>query len=67
ICHVGIGRASFDEKSVVENYSALIDEINRVKPASSKGRYIKSVTMASTMSPGVKVDPLQVRDLLAEA
>jgi len=64
IAHVLLGRVSFDEKQLVENYSALIDEIVRAKPSSSKGKYIKSVTVASTMGPGVKVDPTQQRNLL---
>ncbi len=66
ICHVGIGKVSFDVESLVENYGALLDEINRVKPASAKGRYIKSITLTSTMGPGIKVDPARVRDLLSE-
>lgn len=66
ICHVGIGKASFDERAIVENYGALLDEINRVKPSSSKGRYIKSITLASTMGPGVKVDSTHVRNLMEE-
>jgi large subunit ribosomal protein L1 len=66
ICHVGIGKVSFDEKSLVENYGTILDEILRAKPASSKGRYIKSVTLASTMGPGVKVDSAQTRNLLEE-
>jgi large subunit ribosomal protein L1 len=67
ICHVGIGKVSFDEKSLVENYGTVLDEILRAKPASSKGRYIKSITLASTMGPGVKVDSSVTRDLLEEA
>jgi large subunit ribosomal protein L1 len=64
IAHVPIGRASFDEKAIVENYGALLDEILRAKPSSSKGKYLKSITMASTMGPGVKVDPTVQRNLL---
>jgi large subunit ribosomal protein L1 len=64
IAHVPVGRVSFDEKQLVENYAALLDEIIRAKPSSSKGKYIKSITLASTMGPGVKVDPTQVRNLL---
>jgi large subunit ribosomal protein L1 len=66
ICHVGIGKASFDEKSIVENYGTVLDEILRAKPASSKGRYIKSITLTSTMGPGIKVDSTQTRNLLEE-
>ncbi len=66
ICHVGIGKASFDVDAIVSNYSTLLDEINRVKPSASKGRYIKSITMTSTMGPGIKIDPTMVRDLMNE-
>jgi large subunit ribosomal protein L1 len=55
--HVPIGKASFDTKALVENYHAVLDELLRAKPASSKGRYVKGVTTSSTMGPGVKVDP----------
>lgn len=64
IAHVPVGRVSFSETQLVENYAALLDEILRAKPSSSKGKYIKSITIASTMGPGVKVDPGQVRNLL---
>ncbi len=64
IAHVTMGRASFDEKMLVENYSTLLDEILRAKPASSKGKYIKSITLVSTMGPGVKIDPTMIRNLL---
>lgn len=57
IAHVPVGRASFTEDQLLENYLALLTEINRVKPASAKGKYIKSVSLAATMGPGVKVDP----------
>jgi large subunit ribosomal protein L1 len=66
IAHVGIGKASFEANALIENYSAVLDEILRVKPASAKGKYIKSITVASTMGPGVKLDPTKTRDLLAE-
>jgi len=55
--HVPIGKASFDRDALVANFEAVLDEINRAKPASAKGRYLKSVTVSSTMGPGVKVDP----------
>jgi large subunit ribosomal protein L1 len=67
IVHIPIGKKSFDERSLVENYAALIDEIVRAKPAASKGRYIKSITLASTMGPGVRVDSGRVRDLMEDA
>ncbi|MBP3089282.1 50S ribosomal protein L1 [Corynebacterium sp. sy017] len=55
--HAILGKASFDAKALAENYGALIDELNRIKPSSSKGVYIKKVTIASTTGPGVPVDP----------
>ncbi|AZA10085.1 50S ribosomal protein L1 [Corynebacterium pseudopelargi] len=55
--HAIIGKSSFDAKALAENYGALIDEILRIKPSSSKGVYLKKVTMASTFGPGVPVDP----------
>jgi large subunit ribosomal protein L1 len=55
--HVPVGKISFDRKALLENVRAVVDELNRVKPASSKGKYVKSVTVASTMGPGVKIDP----------
>ncbi|MBA4370550.1 MAG: 50S ribosomal protein L1 [Coriobacteriaceae bacterium] len=66
IAHVGIGKASFDPKALTRNYAAVLDEILRAKPASAKGRYIKSITVATTMGPGIKVDTLKTRDLLDE-
>ena len=66
ICHVPMGRVSFDEKALVENYAALYTEILRVKPASAKGKYVKSISVSSTMGPGVKVDPAVQRNFLAE-
>ena len=66
IAHVGIGRVSFDETALVENYGTVLDEILRAKPASAKGRYIKSITVASTMGPGIRVDSSRTRDLLEE-
>lgn len=66
ICHVPLGKASFDEQKLLENYAALIAEIVRIKPATAKGKYIKSVTLSSTMGPGVKVDPTATRNLLPQ-
>lgn len=65
ICHVPLGRVSFDAEKLVENYAALYTEILRVKPASAKGKYVKSVTVTSTMGPGVKVDSSVTRDFMA--
>lgn len=64
ICHVPLGRVSFDEQKLVENYAALYTEILRVKPASSKGKYVKSISVSSTMGPGVKVDSAVQRNFM---
>ena len=64
ICHVPMGRVSFSVEQLVENYGALINEILRVKPATAKGKYIKSVVLTSTMGPGVKVDSSITRNLM---
>ena len=66
ICHVPLGKKSFSEQQLVENYAALYTEILRVKPSSAKGKYVKSISVSSTMGPGVKVDPAVQRDFLAE-
>src|ERR671935_1024774 len=64
--HVAIGKKSFDERQLVENYAALVDEIVRAKPAAAKGRYIKQITLTSTMGPGVRVDPTRTRGIVEE-
>ena len=64
--HVVIGKASFDENKLVENYGAALDEILRAKPSSSKGRYLKKITVATTTGPGIPVDPSVTRNF-AEA
>jgi large subunit ribosomal protein L1 len=64
--HVAIGKKSFEERALVENYAALLEEIVRAKPAASKGRYIKGVTLTSTMGPGLKIDPAKTRDIVEE-
>jgi large subunit ribosomal protein L1 len=64
--HLAIGKKSFDERQLVENYAAVIDEIVRAKPAASKGRYIRQITLATTMSPGVHVDPARTRGIVEE-
>jgi large subunit ribosomal protein L1 len=61
--HVPIGKASFDNSALLSNLRAVVDELNRAKPASAKGRYIKNITMSTTMGPGVKVDPARLRNL----
>jgi len=67
IVHLTIGKTSFDERALLENYAAVIEELIRAKPSAAKGRYIRSITMASTMGPGVKIDPSRTRDILEEA
>ena len=62
--HVILGKASFTEQQLTENYGAVIDEVLRVKPSSSKGRYIKKITVSATMTPGIPVDPAKTRNLL---
>jgi large subunit ribosomal protein L1 len=64
IVHMVIGKASFDERKLLENYAAVLDELVRAKPSVAKGRYLRSITMASTMGPGVKVDPNRTRDIV---
>jgi large subunit ribosomal protein L1 len=64
IVHLPLGKASFDEKDLLENYAALIDEITRAKPAAAKGRYLHTVTITTTMSPGVRIDPTRTRDIV---
>jgi len=66
IAHVGIGKVSFDEGKLIENYGALLDEVLRAKPSSSKGKYLKSITVTSTMGPGIKVDTTKTRSLMEE-
>ena len=66
IVHLVIGKKDFEEQALLENYAAVIDELVRAKPAAAKGRYIRSVTVASTMGPGIKVDPSRTRDIVEE-
>lgn len=60
--HLIIGKASFDEKALAENYGAALDEVLRAKPTASKGRYLKKIVMATTTGPGIPVDPAVTRD-----
>jgi large subunit ribosomal protein L1 len=64
--HVSIGKKSFGERELAENYAALVDEIMRAKPAAAKGRYIRQITLASTMGPGIHVDPQKTRGIVEE-
>ena len=66
IVHLPIGKLSFDERTLLENYAALIDEIVKAKPASAKGRYLQTVTLTTSMGPGVNVDPARTRDIVGE-
>ena len=61
--HVPIGKVSFDRRALLENLRAVIDELQRAKPASAKGRYLRGLTLSSTMGPGVKIDPNRLRTL----
>ncbi len=64
--HFVIGKASFSDRALVENYAAALDEIMRLKPAAAKGRYVRKVTITTTMGPGISVDPSQTRNLTEE-
>jgi large subunit ribosomal protein L1 len=68
IVHMTVGKTSFPDEHLLANYQAILEEIIRAKPSAAKGRYLRTVVMASTMGPGVKVDPSKTRDLIeAEA
>jgi large subunit ribosomal protein L1 len=66
IVHLVIGKSDFEERLLLENYAAVMDELIRAKPSAAKGRYIRSVTFATTMGPGIKVVPSRTRDLVDE-
>ncbi|WP_205696948.1 50S ribosomal protein L1 [Conexibacter sp. SYSU D00693] len=66
IVHLTIGKTSFEDQALLENYAAVIDELVRAKPSAAKGKYLRTITVASTMGPGVKVDPTRTRDILGE-
>jgi large subunit ribosomal protein L1 len=65
--HLAIGKVDFEERALLENYAALIEEIQRAKPAAAKGRYIRTITLTTTMNPGIRVDPARVRGIVEEA
>ena len=67
IVHLVIGKAGFDDQRLLENYAAVIEELVRAKPSAAKGRYLRTITMTSTMGPGVKVDPTRTREIVGEA
>jgi large subunit ribosomal protein L1 len=64
--HLPIGKRSFDERALLENYAALVEEIVRAKPSASKGRYIRQITLTTTMGPGIHVDSTITRDIAEE-
>jgi large subunit ribosomal protein L1 len=64
--HLAIGKKSFDERALVENYATVIEEIMRAKPSAAKGRYIHTVTLTSSMGPGIHVDPQKIRGIVEE-
>jgi large subunit ribosomal protein L1 len=64
--HLSLGKKSFDERALLENYATVIEEIVRAKPAAAKGRYLRSITLTSAMGPGIKVDPARTREVVAE-
>src|SRR2546423_15594810 len=67
IVHLPIGKIGFEERALLENYAALIDEIVRARPAAAKGRYLRTITLTTSMNPGVRVDPSRTRGIVEEA
>ena len=66
IVHLVIGKRDFEERRLLENYAAVIEELIRAKPSAAKGRYLHTITLTTTMGPGVKVDPSRTRDIVGE-
>jgi large subunit ribosomal protein L1 len=66
IVHLPIGKTNLSERELLENYAALLDEIVRARPASAKGRYLRTITLATTLGPGVRVDPARTREIVEE-
>ena len=66
IVHLPIGKLSFDAKVLLENYAALLDEVLKAKPAAAKGRYLHTVTITTSMNPGIRIDPGRTRDIVEE-
>jgi large subunit ribosomal protein L1 len=64
IVHMTVGKTSFSDEQLLENYQAIIEELIRAKPSAAKGKYIRTVTLASTQGPGIKVDPSRTKDLV---
>ena len=67
IVHMVVGKTSFDEDKLVENYQTIVEELIRAKPSAAKGKYLRSIVMSSTMGPGIKIDPTRTKDLNEEA
>ncbi|MGH3666573.1 MAG: 50S ribosomal protein L1 [Egibacteraceae bacterium] len=65
--HLVLGKASFDTRALVDNYAAILDELIRVKPAASKGRYLRTIHVSTSLGPSIRVDPSRVRDLWEDA
>jgi large subunit ribosomal protein L1 len=65
--HLVLGKASFPTQALAENYQVVLDEVVRAKPAAAKGRYIKGITVSTSMGPGIKIDPSQTRNVAAPA
>ena len=59
-----VGKTSFPDQQLLENYQAVIEELIRAKPSAAKGKYLRTITMASSQGPGVKIDPARTRDLV---
>jgi large subunit ribosomal protein L1 len=64
--HLSIGRRSFDERRLLENYATVLEEVVRAKPAAAKGRYIRTITLTSSMGPGIRIDPMRTRNVVDE-
>ena len=65
--HFIVGKCSFPEQHLLDNYTAALEEVMRLKPSASKGRYLRKVTMSTTMGPGIPVDPTRIRDHFEDA
>jgi large subunit ribosomal protein L1 len=66
ILHLPIGKTDFEERALLENYAAFIEELMRAKPAAAKGRYLRTITLTTTMGPGVRVDPSRTRNIVED-
>jgi large subunit ribosomal protein L1 len=67
IVHLTVGKTSFPDEHLLANYQALVEELIRAKPSAAKGKYLRTIVIASTMGPGIKVDPTRTKDLTTEA